>query len=48
MKTTAPLNLLWNMKKTPEILHLPGRKAFAAVQGLLFTPLVLAHYIEAI
>lgn len=36
MKTMASLNLSWNMKKTPEILHVPGRKAFAAIQRLSY------------
>lgn len=49
MKMLGSLNLLQNMKKTAEVLHLAGRKAFCCSPGtLLFTILVLAHYIEAI
>lgn len=48
MKMLGSLNLLY-VKETAEMLHLAGRKALRCRPGtLLFTILVLAHYIEAI
>lgn len=46
-------NLLWNMKKAVELLHLPDRKAFVSSPPcrpgtLLFTIPVLTHYVDAL